>query len=69
MAVSMKMMSDDGGGMHLWNVGLLQRDYRAQCPKRLSSSMMNTSESSCEDEESNFEAEFEVILNILLCIS
>jgi hypothetical protein len=30
--------SPDGGSMHLWNVGLLQRDYTEQYPRRLSSS-------------------------------
>jgi hypothetical protein len=28
----------DGGSTHLWNVGLLQRDYTALYPRRLSSS-------------------------------
>jgi hypothetical protein len=28
---------DDGGGMHLWNIGLLQRDYKALCTRSLSS--------------------------------
>jgi hypothetical protein len=28
---------DDGGSTHLWNVGLLQRDYTALCPRRPSS--------------------------------
>jgi hypothetical protein len=29
---------NDGGSKHLWNVGLLQRDYTALYPRRLSSS-------------------------------
>jgi hypothetical protein len=27
---------DDGGSTHLWNVGLLKRDYKALHPRRLS---------------------------------
>jgi hypothetical protein len=27
---------DDGGSVHLWNVGLLQQNYTALCPRRLS---------------------------------
>jgi hypothetical protein len=30
--------SDDGRSTHVWNVGLLQRDYMELCPRRLSSS-------------------------------
>jgi hypothetical protein len=30
--------TDDGGGAHLWNVGLLLWDYTAECPISLSSS-------------------------------
>jgi hypothetical protein len=29
---------EDGGSMHLWNVGILQRDYRTLYPRKLSSS-------------------------------
>jgi hypothetical protein len=29
---------DDGRSTHVWNIGLLQRDYTVLCPRRLSSS-------------------------------
>jgi hypothetical protein len=32
-------LADSGGSMHLWNVGLLIRDYSAPCPRTLSSSI------------------------------
>jgi hypothetical protein len=31
---------DDGGSTHLWNIGLLKRDYIALCPRNLSSPLV-----------------------------
>jgi hypothetical protein len=36
---SEQLSPDDGGSSHIWNVGLLQRDYTALHPGRLSSSI------------------------------
>jgi hypothetical protein len=35
-------LPDDGGSTHFWNVGVLQRGYTAQHPRRLYSSFFNS---------------------------
>jgi hypothetical protein len=39
-AYCIRHQGDDGGSTHFWNVGLIQRDYTAVYPRRLSSSQI-----------------------------
>jgi hypothetical protein len=59
---------DDGGSMHLWTVGLLQRNYTKPCPRRHSTTYSPQWESQISQKYDYFLRNYLKYLAIHLCL-